>query len=301
MFRRVFRQRRRIAFSGFFATLTILLTLSDFIGFQVQSQPVWWLSLLFFVFSFLCILAIATAIIAGLLAIAVFMVPTFRSQFEVFALGGFGMALLDKFLPAQLWDLDPLLSVMIRVSPIFLVTAVFIGLIFDDRRLRIKGGKVHRFVSPRSAEQIWAELVPGEGPCEAHWQPNLVATFPVPGQPDALEMHFSLGDGMFLHRTIRFERKEAPRHASYVSVENVSPRNRDVNSHHMTIDIAPEPGGGCTVSWTESTEVLRPRHALWEWFDDTSGDTVDHLRAKFRGKPDWSLTGLGYRKMAQRA
>lgn len=232
-----------------------------------------------------------------LCAALVLLLPAFRREIEVFAL----VVMLFPAANDLLGFSDPFAKLMVFFVVTYLIIGVFNGFVLDNWRLRTRGGTCHRFVTPLAPDAVWEALVPGEGPLEAYWQPNLTEQRPVPGHPDQIEQQFALGDGLFLHRKVRFVEKQRPYRCHYEAVGDVSHRNADVNAHELDLTIEARPDGGSTVIWKEHSHVMRPRSALCIWFDDDVGDTVDHLRAKMGGGQDWSMLGRAYRFIEKRA
>jgi hypothetical protein len=148
--------------------------------------------------------------------------------------------------PDRLEQTVPGFALIVFLAAAFLIMTVFNGLILDDKHLKRRGGKMHRFASKKSPEAIWAEIVPGGGPAGTTGNPIWPQTFPSKAPQMNRICTFPWVMAFFLHRRILFLRKDAPIFVSYEASENVRSTNRDVNAYKRDLRIQANPQGGCT-------------------------------------------------------
>ena len=168
----------------------------------------------------------------------------------------------------------------------------------DRFPIRLLSSSKRSFVSPKSAQALWAELVPGAGEPSQYWESNLVEMTSVEGQPQHFKARFACGGGMFTHRNFTIEATTAPQYCRYRYADEVSARNQAQNAG--TVDITLNPvKNGTRVTFEDQPDAQLPRVALYNWLDDSLGDEMHHLRARHQNRWDWTLTGRHQRQMAR--
>lgn len=214
----MFRQlhRRRLLFGAAFFTMAIAraylpylrgLAQPDTPPLQMAHSPAFTFAILFLGLHLLC-------------AAFVLPLPALHREIEVIALA----ALLSPAAIDLLGVSSPFARLLLFFTLACLIVGVFNGFVLDSWRLRTRSGASHRFVPPLAPDAVWRALVPGEGPLEAYWQPNLMEQRPVPGHRDQIEQPFALGDGLFLHRKVRFPERLRPHRCHLEAVEDASNR-----------------------------------------------------------------------------
>ncbi|MEQ6247820.1 hypothetical protein ABMC89_02895 [Sulfitobacter sp. HNIBRBA3233] len=294
MFRLLWRQRRCLLFGGFFASLALMMMVLDRFGIAALGPlPPVILSL-----SLLLTTLIVAAGVMALGAVVVIVLPRWRSLLELGALAFFVTAALQVLVPA-LYEI-PYIGGFVP----FILTLVLVALIYgealDRFRLPLDNRSCRSIVSPLDPQSLWETLVPGAAPVSAHWDPLLHDITPIDGDPDRFEATYTHGGSLYEHRTITFLDRNAPFHAKYDHVGRVNPKSRSLVEGTYEITITPlGDRPGCRVTLCARMTEALPRVAIARWFDDELGDRADYLRARQRGKRDWSMAGLYRCKVAQ--
>lgn len=179
MFRLIYRQRRRLLFGRLFATLALMLMALDMGGAEIIAGFPAWIALTALTLTTLkvalCVLAIATLVIL--------LMPNWRIIVELFAIVSFLNAVLGILFPAVY-----AIPYIGAFTPVFLTIATFsiiYGETLDRWRLWIDYDAQRSFVSPKTPDALWAELVPGEAPTRDHWDSLLYTLEPDPEDPDS--------------------------------------------------------------------------------------------------------------------
>ncbi|WP_370401251.1 hypothetical protein [Sulfitobacter sp. JB4-11] len=296
MLRHIFRQRRRLLFGCLFFWLTLAPTLVRDLSAEAWNQtgPAWILPVTLFL-----TFVIVTACFFVVVGLFVLLLPKLRILVETV----FVIIFLNTVLPGLLPGLyaSPLMSGVLQMACAIGVFILFYGEFMDRFRFWLDHTSERHFISPKSAEELWAELVPGASPVQGHWDSRLHAVLPVDGEPDAFEVQYSHGASLYEHQTMTFLERDAPLHARYHHVGEVDPRNRSLLEGTFSIRITPLESGGCRVTLIATRQLLLLRAALLMWFDDHLGDQADHLYARHRGYRDWTTTGTAMRSAGKLA
>lgn len=294
MFRFIYRQKRRTLFGAFFAALTVLVFIFDNWG-SIYGGP-------FGTFGW--VIALATALIVAVVAVVVFslyalLFPTWRSIIEMLSFAIFMETILSITFPnlaADYW-----FSPFLGFALFMFIYSITYGTLLDRFPMWLAWETRRSFKSPKTASEIWSELLPGKGPLEQHWDSSLHDIIADPDDPDSFELKYTHGHGFYEQMTITYLEEEPFSHCKYYFAGDVDPRNSNLVDGTFQVDIEQIPEGGCKVTLTQSRKALLPRLGLALWFDDYMGGEVDFLYARHNGKRDWSLPGKYRRKVRQQA
>ncbi|KIN66388.1 hypothetical protein Z946_400 [Sulfitobacter noctilucicola] len=293
MLRLIYRQRRRLIFTSFFTTLALMMITIRWFWLPGAVEGPHWIELIALFLTalivFVCTFAVA--------ALVVLLVPGWRTMCELLALIFFANTSLSLLFPSIL-EL-PYVGAFIPIGVCFGILALVYGEVLDRFRIWVDHRTRRSFISPKSAGDLWLELVPGAAPLETHWDSLLCALEPDPDDSDSYEARYALGASVFEHQTMTILEKDAPHHAKYHHVGDVNPKNRSLVEGTFEIWITPLDKGGCKVTLEANRTLLLLRIALLMWFDDSIGDQTDHLRARHLDRRDWSISGRWRRKVGQ--
>lgn len=296
MFGFLYRQRRRLLFTAFFGTLGLMTLVADFAnGFNnLPYSPI---------IIALTVALTSIAVALGILAVgsvAILLFPSWRQLLEMTAFNMFIFAVLKVSLPG-LFDIPILGTFMPFILWMFLYAVVY-GELLDRFRVWLDHLETRHFFSEKPAQQLWKELVPGAGSVSDHWDALLYELEQDLDDPDSYDVKYTHGASLYELQTMTFLEINAPHHAKYYHVGQVDPKNRNLVEGTYEICISPRAGTmGCDVTLRSQMNAMLPRQALCAWFDDALGDRTDHLRARDRGRRDWSITGLYRRKVLKYA
>lgn len=290
MLKFIYRQRRRLLFGGLFATLSVIVFLSANLMYFDTGVP--WFSI-----AALWI----TALVCGLIymavgAIYITLFRRWRQLVEMVPLILFINSLLGQIL--QSWfgvDTTGTLSSVGYFAICMLLYSLIYGPLLDRFPLFLSWEARSSFTSPRTADQLWSELVPGAAPTDQHWDKLLHDFEPDPEDGDSLELTYTHGHSFYQHQTITFLEYEEGHRARYYFVGDVDPKNQSLTEGTYALEITPAPSGGCRIQICETHTALLPRVGIMMWFDDALADSVDHIAAQHNDKRDWSISGL-YRR-----
>lgn len=293
MFRAIYRQRRRVMVSTFFFLLAIFLVLEDKIRATLQGEN-WAYGALYTLFFF----SFVGLVIGGVVAVVTTFLPFIRRMAEVSAVFVFLATVSYQLIPSEFTSQHPGLLSLLYVVMSFSLLHLMYDRGLDRFPIRLISPSIRSFTSPRSAEQLWIELVPGVGDPEQFWQTNLSDITPTPEHPTTWKARFAVGGGAFVHRLFKIESMEFPHHCRYRYEDEVSPQNLPVNAGTVTITLTPSKNG-TRVTFEDTPDAQLPRHALEDWMDDILGDEMDFIRARHLGKWDWTKTGREFRLAAR--
>ena len=293
MFRLIYRQRRRLLFGSFFGTLALMLMFLDMGGHAILAVYPTWITVTSMVLT-ASIVAIGI-FLAG--AAIVLLLPNWRMMIELMSLVLFLNATTTILFPA-IYDI-PLIGMFWPFILTVSIFSVMYGEVLDGLRPWVDYRSTRSFLSPKSADELWAELVPGEAPIARHWDSMLYTLEPDPEEPDSFAVQYTHGGSVYEHQTMTYLEKDAPHYAKYHHVGEVDPKNRSLVEGIYEVQITPLETGGCKVTFTACRSLMLHRQALAMWFDDHLGDQVDHLRALHLGRSDWSQSGRIRRKVSQ--
>lgn len=290
MFRFLYRQRRRLLFGGFFAALGAFLFLSSNLAHLDVGVP--WITVVAIGLTIL----ICAMVYMAIAAVYITLFPRWRQLVELFPLGFLLNSLAGMAFPTLLGpESETVLGSLSFFAIWMLLYSLTYGTLLDRFPITLDWTSQRSFTSDRSAEALWAELVPGEAPPEAHWDKLLREFEADPEDPDSYELSYTHGVGLFQQQTITFLERTPHTFAKYYFVSDVDPRNKALTEGTHSVRIDPRPDGSNRVTLHEENSALLPRVALLMWFDDALGDCTDHIRAGHAGKRDWSMSGL-YRR-----
>ncbi len=279
--------------STFFALLILYLAVGPMMHEMTAGNP-WLLQTLFFVITF----SIFGVMIATGIAVLVVLFPVIRLNAEFMGLVFFLLALIQLYLPGEFGAQYPLLNLVGFFAAIFGLQQLMYGHVLDRFPMRLLNSSKRGFVSPKPADALWAELVPGAGDVGQYWEQNLTEITPHDGKPNQFKARFALGGGTFVHRIFVIEIADAGRHCRYRYSDEVSARNLPQNSGTVDITLTPAKNG-TRVTFEDRPDAQLPRVALYNWMDDSAGDELDHIRARHLGRWDWTITGRNQRLIAR--
>ena len=292
MLRLIYRQRRRLIFGAFFGTLGLMMMVFDQGTMRmISAEPAWIRPVTLMLTSlvvFVCIGAVGV--------VTIILLPNWRLMVEMLGLAIFINAAVSALIPG-VYDVPYIGGFTPFVITMF-IFALMYGEMLDRFRIGLDYRAVRSFVSPKSARELWAELIPGEAPIQDHWDSLLHSLEPDPDDPDAYLVQYNHGVSFYEHQTMTFLEKDAPHYAKYHHVGEVNPKNRNLVEGTYEVRITPRDKGGCMVTIEDYRNLMLHRLALSVWFDDTLGDQTDHLRARHKARRDWSLTGRIRRKIS---
>ncbi len=126
----------------------------------------------------------------------------------------------------------------------------------------------------------------------APWEPLLKKIEERTDQKRVFDVGYCLGYARFEHQTIEYETVSYPKHARYVFQGEMNPANRNLVRGTMEFTIEPiAETNRCRVTLARNRRSVLVREGLLMWFDDALGDQVDHIRAKWNDKWNWSMSG----------
>ncbi|WP_299144825.1 hypothetical protein [uncultured Tateyamaria sp.] len=294
MFRLIYRQRRRHLFAGFFAILSC-------VSFLLQpgtlpyfaSEPMILLVLtigLTSVIAAICMMLISVVLVV--------VVPSMRMAVEFFSIMLFLNIALFDHLP--LWITDRGLEVGVWIAAYITLFSITYGTWLDRYRIWLDHSETRRFRIKGTAEELWDWLVPGlDRKGGANWEPLLKKMEERADEPNVFDVEYRIGHAQFEHQTIKYEAVSYPRHARYAFQGELNPANKHLVSGIMEFTIDPiADTDHCKITLTRSRQALLVREGLLMWFDDALGDQVDHLRATWTDRWDWSMAGKFRRQAA---
>ncbi|WP_299614029.1 hypothetical protein [uncultured Tateyamaria sp.] len=292
MFRLIYRQRRRHLFAAFFASLSCA-------SYMVQSGFMHFDSLV--VVNVLTILltcmivAFGTALVSALF---VLIIPSWRVAVEFTAVIVFLNTALTSYLPY--WVTDRSLDFVVWIGVYIVIFNIAYGTWLDRFRVWLDHSETRRFEVQGTAEELWDWLVPGlDRNGGTNWEPLLKKFEERADQDHVFDVEYRIGHAQFEHQTIQYEVVNYPQHARYIFQGELNPANRNLVSGTMEFRIEPVEGTDrCKVTLTRTRRAVLVREGLLMWFDDALGDQVDHMRAKWADRWDWSMTGKFRRQVA---
>lgn len=293
MFRLIYRQRRRLLLGSFFGTLGIMMTV--FHRFNMDSLNEVSLPLALSALLLLGLL-LGSAIIA-VSVIWVVLLPNARTMVELVGIAAFVNAVIAITLPQVL--MIPYVSALAPLLLGGMIYAFVYGGLLDRFRLWVDYKTTRSFVSPKSVEELWEELVPGEAPLRRHWDNMLYALERDQDDPETLDAQYiqDIHDEFNIeHQTMTFLDREAPYYARYHHVGDINPRTHSLVEGIYEIRIEADLDGGSKVTLSQSRRLIPHQIALSLWLDDHLGDQTDYLLARHLNRKDWSQAGRSRRR-----
>ncbi len=197
MFRLIYRQRRRILFSGILIATGMM---SMAIGMS-EASILWqefetWIVVTALGLTSLVVLLLTLLTIAALIVL----LPRWRLIWEQV---GLLLVLHAGLLAAFPWLGD--LGVLSAFLPFFIIVAVgsvLYGPALDRFRLWVDHCERRSFRSARTPEELWDNLIPNGDRIGTHWDPLLYRMEPIADEDDAFEVEYQLGHSVYEHQTI---------------------------------------------------------------------------------------------------
>jgi hypothetical protein len=298
MFRRLYRQRRRIMlFMVLFSAAFTLLSVGDSeFRFVIKTRMSGQTGL------FLAIAAGLLIVGSGLFAaLVVALVPAYRRALEAAGIAMVLQAVLERWImgPSS-WGEN---GVWMWVSFFVIFYAVSFALERDAfRKAGLKmtyRARARRSVAATQAA-LWATMAPTRETMGSYWTKSLTRVDARPDLgPDTHEVHFRLGPHGFLVQRHDRGTWNWPNEFNYAygPVEDGPARMPARGTYRVTLT----PGQD---DWT----VVQLEHHIVElgfgtwlllWLDDTAQSELDAVAAAISGKADWSIAGWQARQMAR--
>ncbi len=298
MFRRLYRQRRRIVFLIVMvaAALGVALINNDAFRYQLKHDfagPTW-LVLLSFAIAFLAVTLIGSAVV-------ILFLPSARRALEVGGMAGLlvecgkhAVAILPDGAIVN-WALGDWGSWVLFFGIFWglshLLEADTFGRVGLNVRYRLRASRV----IAATPEAIWAATAPDADTIGTYWTRSLTRVDPVgAAEPDTFEARYKLG-----------------RHGTLIQRQKRRIWNRPL---HLLYDFEREDGAGISGSYElrseplpdgkTQVEITHDYPALgfgtWSllWLDDIAASELDAISARITGRRDWSIAGWAARKMA---
>lgn len=291
MLRYILRQRRRLAFAGFFMALAITVGATQ-LGIAKGFGDGYYGML--FIVTAAIIIGLGTALV---LLVALPILPDWRHLGELIAVMLFiEMSLAIPF-PDYFGAYAPsALSGVLWFAVFVIVYSLTYGTWLDRFPMWLGWNSKRSVVLPQTAAELWPMLMPGFGTVEQHWDRLLADCEPIPDEENSFDLQYAHGHGLFTHVTIHYLEVEPNMRAKYYFQGEVDEANKSLSEGTYEVVLEDQEKGGCKVTIKETRSALLPRFGLNLWFDDYLGDYTDHLRAAMTGKRDWSLAGRYRRK-----
>lgn len=292
MFRRIYRQRRRLLGGAFFVALATFATLSRHPDLLEGVGAPWIIPATF------AITGIVTGLIfAGLGALVVLIIPDWRGLIEMLAVTFFADAMLAFVLPYYFGvDSAGGWGAVTWFILYYLLWSMIFGRTLDRFRFWLGYKATRSYVSPLAPEEIWKRRVLGQGPISEYYDPLLVEAVPDPEEEHSFDVSYRHGGGVFEHQTVTYTQIVPGKQARSYFQGEVDPANRSMTEGVWEVPLETAKKGGTKVILSEHRPAMLPRAALALWLDDHLGDCADRQRAKDCGTQDWSLSGR-YRRI----
>ncbi len=285
MFRYLYRQRRRILFGTFFFTMALLLNYEETVEMENASLS---LLLIFYTLSFV----VFGVLIAALIALFITIIPELRNIIELMSLFSFILASITYFSP-EFFSADSGHWITSFTPIIILVTIGLLmqGSLLDKTRLQGRLKETRSFKSPKSANELWRELIPGKAPINEYYDCLLSEVRIDQNDPNIIRTSFAQGQGLYRHEIFDILEEKPNKYCKYSFSTEVSSKARKRTTGTYEITIEPQEKGGCKVTLATDEVIPLFKNAILVWFDDALGSRVDHIYAKHHGKRDWSTVG----------
>ena len=284
MFRFIYRQRRRILFSTFFIMRAVGMALAENFSLFYPEQSVLWIVIA----ATIAAVAITSILVAAALALVIAFAPFLRTVAEFIALFAFLFQTRVLLLPnppfPEVWAVAEFLVLLVVLHQ------TLYGPWLNSRRSWVNATSTRRFRSKSTPEDLWAKMVPGLNPSEAHWDKRLHRADPDPEDPLSFNVQYNHGRSVYEHQTMSYTDVEKPHRAKYFHMGEMDKSTGALTTGTYEVTLDPTQNG-TDVIVTSCREQMLFSEGLLSWFDDLTGDRLDHIRAKERGAWDWSLTG----------
>lgn len=299
MFRRLYRQRRRILLFALLFTLAVVLQMVSGDGYWYQSvksaDPE----------SFRTVAGLFTPILfllmAGMAAVVVLILPDFRGALELVALTTFAVHALRFALPEPFrWEAGSAVNAVFFIASYVIVYQILHGHLLDRFGWAVKQTRRTDFVTSATPEAVWNATVPSAETVDTYWSGGLASVRPA-DEPDMFEVRYRLGKGAFETQTMSYLALERPHHARYYFALDVSEAQSRYSDGTFDIRITPRPDGQTQVELTRIRHAIRPAEAFMRWIEDDLGGEADAIRARLEDRRDWSLQGRFWRGIAKTA
>lgn len=296
MFKRLFRQRRRIAAVLVLVGIALALTVTDNpelrYYFKHNAQGPMWIDYVSY--------GLAAAIVSlGACAVILLLLPSARGALEIGALtfvlvqaGRFAIPILPEGMTtetAQIWWWPA-----IYFSLAMLRDSSFAGRFSPKLTLRLRD----RRKINATPQAIWAATAPDADTIGTYWTGALTRLDPLPELgPNVVEARFNMGKfGALIQRhTRRIWNK--PTHFFY----DFEPDSGTGFSGSFEMRCEPLDDGRCRVTTTQVYPGLGFGTWSFLWLDSVLSDEMDGVVARLKGRRDWSLGGWAVRKIARSA
>jgi len=231
-------------------------------------------------------------IIAAAIAIFITIIPELRNIIEFISLFSFILASITYFFP-EFFSADSGHWITSFIPIIILVALGLLmqGSLLDKTRLQGRHKATRSFKSPKSANELWRELIPGKAPINEYYDCLLSEIRIDQADPNTIRASFAQGQGFYRHEIFNILEEDPDKYCKYNFSTEVSSKARKRTTGTYEITIAPQEKGGCKVTLATDEVIPLFKNAMLFWFDDVHGSRVDHIYAKHHGKRDWSTVG----------
>lgn len=275
MFKRLYRQRRRLLVTGVIGAMTGLAASAAGLGTGTREM-------------------LATGAGAGLAFAAFFVIalPVLRQAAESVALAALILVSLAAICPPAMgWASHiPLWGIVLMtvfVGVLIGLAAYVVCLGAFPLPFPISSRSQIDLRLPRS--EVWRLVDPRPGSNQLYWNPTVVDIRPVPGNPDDVALVYRGTDSeepVIVRMTIR----DAEEGRSYGYLQH-RPKNLDFADELETGGVLnlEDVGHGTRVTIVEVTRNVPVMLAVMMWLDDWLGDHLDHMAAVIEGRSDRSI------------
>ena len=281
LFKRIYRQRRRLGFAAFFHALSGLLLIG---GETIpKGVPIWMTALGDLIF---------VAILTALSVVVLVVLPRWRTVIEIAAIYVFLFSALSKLWPDIFGLYTSPIGTILQFVLIMAISNGLYGTWSDRLRLWVKTSDRYSFTTTRPRAEIWEALIPGKAAPEEFWDGLLANVEPEEDEADSLRLCYHLGNSAFEHQRITILEETPLERCKYYHIGDVSARNSDFSEGIWDIKFTETKSGATRVSLHWTRTAMHPRLGVLNWFDDRVGDMTDSMKARLSGVRDFSMHGL---------
>lgn len=297
MFKRLYRQRRRLMF------LAAMIALSFWIGSIGNHDIAFVLKHEFggreWLFYVSTVLAVALVVLV-MSVLVIYLIPSARRLMEaggIAAVASEAVMHADAVLPAAAFA-APMPWVWFGV---FYYVALFI--LERDIPGRIGMRRRYRATQVRtiaaSSEAIWAAIAPDEACLGTHWAKSIADISPRPDLgANVVDVRYHMGPPLSFVQTQTRRIWQRPHHLAYDFEPADDPDAVHATSGSFEMLCEPQEDGRTKLTVTHDYPSVGFGTWLMIWLDDMAGCEMDAIQARLLGRRDWSIAGWSARKMA---
>ncbi|WP_425090508.1 hypothetical protein [Tropicimonas sp. S265A] len=273
MFRRIYRQRRRILTCATLFTLTALLTSQGGPN-GLSHLPTW---------VFPTSLAIFFSCAAACVALIVVLFPALRSLCEVVGLFTLAEALLIWAAPELNAALDDTaLRLSLAAGTIGLIYLSLYGRLLDRVPALFSFGARSQVDIAAHANQVWNAVVPQQASKSHFWGGKHYDVLPDAHDRDTVHLRRATAPGQYETQAVTFVERDRPYRCRYYFMGEDATVAEDLSEGIYDFKITTKQG--CTqLDMSLYRTGTRLREMLQMWFDDALGVQVDALKTRLEG------------------